>query len=149
MWDKNLDEGIFLCEHNSHILTTNFLESLNYVQIQKHYYKWIEPTEFIINETDFIAYILLQHSNVVSDSLWKYEDTIPLSNRRQNEIFHKELTQDFWENQFFIYKLFYTGSKLDTNCARCGGEIDIWHEECDNCKKGTTKETKKHQITER
>ena len=70
MWDKSLDEGIFLCEHESHILTADFLQSLKYVQNQVEINNWIEPNQFITNKLEFIAYILIKNDSNVADQIF-------------------------------------------------------------------------------
>ena len=89
MWDKNLDEGIFLCDHNSHILTAKFLRSLEYVNYQLEYGHWHEPNEFILDETDQISYILLSNKNfgkILGKEVRFQSSEIELTNRQKNEI---------------------------------------------------------------
>lgn len=131
MWDKSLDEGIFLCDHNSEILTANFLSSLSYVKAQLDLNIFIEPSEFITNKVDFISYILLQNSKELEREIYSWHFVIPLSNREENELFQN--LPDKWENQFFINKLFKPEAKFDSICARCGNELYIWEDVCRHC----------------
>lgn len=135
MWDKKLDEGIFLCDHNSHILTADLLTSLSYVRAQLESTNWIEPNEFLLNETDLISYILLKQSKELSLEVYRISEDIPLSNRRKNDIFQCDTSQDygFWQNNLFIDKLFEQGAKLDSICARCHAFINLWEDECKRC----------------
>lgn len=112
MWDKNLDEGIFLCDHNSHILTKEFLISLKYVATQFQMIDWIEPNEFLLNSTDLVAYILLKNSKELRLALWYNGNDIKLTNRRLNEIFQGIVSDEFssiGDRKLFIYKLFESG----------------------------------------
>ena len=133
MWNKNIDEGIFLCEHDSHILTPEFLESLSYVYKQLQFKKWLEPTEFLTNKTDFVAYILLRNNKDIKRAIRNYTHEIPLSNRRKNEVIQTRFVDGFWPERPYIYKLFDTKAKFDSICARCGNWLEIWEDECKEC----------------
>ena len=85
MWDKSLDEGIFLCDHNSHIITADFLESLSYMRTQLDYGNWTGPNEILVNKIDFISYILLTHSEGVENAIICIDPNIKLSNKRNKE----------------------------------------------------------------
>ena len=133
MWDKSLDEGIFLCEHESHILTADFLQSLKYVQNQVEINNWIEPNQFITNKLEFIAYILIKNDSKIADQIFYKGQSIELSNKKQNDIFQDQIFQDHWDNQLFIYKLFEPKEVYDTICARCGDFLNTWDSECKIC----------------
>ena len=133
MWDKELDEGIFLCEHNSHILTADFLRSLVCVQahLQNTYLK--EPNEFCSNKLEFISYILLKNSKELNIELNHKKNFIPLSNKDKNNILQTELSLDYYDAQLFIYKLFDPKAKFDTACARCHKYMYVWEKICIEC----------------
>ena len=133
MWDKNLDEGIFLCDYKSDILTVDFLQRLNYVNAQLQVKNWLEPSQFITNQLEFVSYIILTHSKEVANESY-HTNNIKVSNRQQNDIFQGELALDFCELQLFIYKLFDSEAKFDTICARCGRFVNRWEEECEECR---------------
>ena len=133
MWDKSLDEGIFLCDHESHILTADFLESLCYVNAQMQMSFWNEPGEFMMNEIDFISYILLKNSKEIQDRVFYNYKNIQLSNKRKNQLFQSKLYQDEWKNQLFIYKLFEQDVKFDSVCSRCHNFLNIWDTFCKKC----------------
>ena len=137
MWDKSLDEGIFMCDHNSHIITADFLSSLFYVKTQMELRNWLEPNEFLLEKTDLISYIVLTNNIKIFSKLLNYHsNNIQLSNKRNNEIFQTKLLKidGNWENQLFLYKLFEPGAKYDSKCARCHTYLNIWDDECTKCK---------------
>ena len=133
MWDKSIDEGIFLCEHESHILTADFLESLYYVNEQRDVPFWKEPGEFLMNEIDFISYILLKNSEELQTLIFCISEYITVSNKKNNELIQGNLQKDNWEDQPFIYKLFDKSAKFDSVCARCGDYIHVWDDFCRKC----------------
>ena len=133
MWDKSIDEGIFLCDHESNILTSDFLRSLSYVQSQLNIGHWIEPNQFLSNEIEFIAYIILKHSTDVSNEIYYKKSDIKLTNRKLNDLFQDQIFLDYWDTQLFIYKLFDPKAIFDTLCARCNSSMDIWDDVCKNC----------------
>ena len=133
MWDRTLDEGIFLCDHESDIITKDFLQSLSYVHSQLDVPNWIEPNQFLTNELEFIAYILLTHNGEVGDAIIGKKYYIDLPNRKHNEIFQGKLAQNYYETQLFIYKLFESGQVYDNTCARCYRYMYVWDEKCKKC----------------
>ena len=137
MWDKNIDEGIFLCDHESHILTGKFLSSLYYIRLQLQK-EWRDPNEFILDETDLVSYILITngyYGKKLSVEVFRQSDEIILSNRQENEIFQgkSSILYELWEEELFLYKLYEPGLHFDTFCARCHNELEIWDDKCPKC----------------
>lgn len=137
MWDKSIDDGIFLCEHNSHILTKKFLQSLVYVKTQLKLHVWQEPSEFLLSETDLIAYILWRHSEDIQYATLFLEDNVKLTNEQTNAIFQTSIDNtQIWDfnRKFFIEKLFARGTKFDSVCVRCNSFFDLDEIDCSFCK---------------
>ena len=82
MWDKSIDEGIFLCEE-SHILTADFLESLYYFYEQRAVPFWKEPGKFLMKEIDFISYILLKNSEELQTLIFCISEYITVFNKKK------------------------------------------------------------------
>ena len=133
MWDKNLDEGIFLCDHNPHFLTAEFLESLSYVEIQLRNDSWKIPNQLLYNKTDLVAKILIEHSTELRELISCV--IIPLSDKRNNDIFQSTLSSrtNYYSDQLFIYKLFDLKASGESECARCCENLYVWETKCANC----------------
>ena len=117
MWDKRLDEGIFLCDHNQDFTTAEFSESLSYIEAQSWDKSWKVPNQLLHNKCDLVAKILLKNSKHLRELVSC--TNIPLSNKRQNDLFQGELgsKEDHYKDQLFIYELFHPEAIYESECA--------------------------------